>query len=76
MTPFSAFGIGSPGWPEIVLLLVIVLIFFGPKRLPELAESVGKSLRSFKSATKEATDEVKRELDDVKRDVEEERKSE
>lgn len=72
MTPFLAMPFGGLGWPEIVVILVLVLIFFGPKRLPELAESVGKSLRRFKSATKDATDEVKRELDDVKNDIEEE----
>ncbi len=74
MSPFLAFGIGGLGWPEIVVILVLVLIFFGPKRLPELAEAVGKSLNKFKSATREASDEVKRELDDVKRDIEEEPK--
>ncbi len=72
MNPFLAFGIGGLGWPEIVVILVLVLIFFGPKRLPELAEAVGKSLNKFKSATREASNEVKRELDDVKRDIEEE----
>ncbi len=71
MSPFLAFGVGGFGWQEMIVLLVLVLIFFGPKRLPELAEALGKSLNKFKSATREASDEVKRELDDVKRDVEE-----
>ena len=74
MNPFLAFGIGGLGWPEIVVILVLVLVFFGPKRLPELAEAVGKSLNKFKSATREASDEVKRELDDVKREVEDDPK--
>ena len=72
MSPFLAFGIGGLGWPEILVILVLVLIFFGPKRLPELAEAVGKSLNKFKAATREASDEVKREIDDVKREVEDE----
>ncbi len=72
MNPFLAFGVGGFGWQEMIVLLVLVLIFFGPKRLPELAEALGKSLTKFKSATREASEEVKRELDDVKRDVEEE----
>ncbi len=72
MNPFLAFGVGGFGWQEMIVLLVLVLIFFGPKRLPELAEALGKSLNKFKSATREASEEVKRELDDVKRDVEEE----
>jgi TatA/E family protein of Tat protein translocase len=74
MNPFVAFGIGGLGWPEIVVILVLVLIFFGPKRLPELAEAVGKSLNKFKTATREASSEVKRELDDVKKDIEDEPK--
>ena len=69
MIPFVAMPFGGLGWPEIVVILVLVLIFFGPKRLPELAEAVGKSLKKFKSATREASDEVKRELDDVNREI-------
>ncbi len=74
MIPFVAMPFGGLGWPEIVVILVLVLIFFGPKRLPELAESVGKSLKKFKSATREASDEVKRELDDVNNEIKDEPK--
>lgn len=41
---------GNIGLPEIIIVLVIVLIIFGPKRLPELARSVGKASREFKHA--------------------------
>ena len=41
---------GNVGLPEIIIVLVIVLIIFGPKRLPELARSVGKASREFKHA--------------------------
>jgi len=68
MTTVPAF-IGGLGWPEILLILMLVLIFFGPRRLPEIAEAMGKSIRKFKSATNEATREVKRELDDVDRQL-------
>ncbi len=37
-------------WGTIVIILVIVLILFGPRRLPELGESIGKAIRSFKKA--------------------------
>ncbi|NCQ35298.1 twin-arginine translocase TatA/TatE family subunit [bacterium] len=53
------------GWSELLLILALALILFGPKRLPEIAEAMGKSIRKFKSATREATDEVKRELEDM-----------
>jgi sec-independent protein translocase protein TatA len=36
------------GWPEIVILLVIVLLVFGPKNLPRLANSMGRAIREFK----------------------------
>ena len=68
MTIFPAFLTGL-GWPEIALILALVLILFGPKRLPEIAEAMGKSIRKFKAATNEATREVKRELDDVGRET-------
>jgi TatA/E family protein of Tat protein translocase len=38
------------GWGPILIILAIVLLLFGPKRLPELAESVGKAIKSFKKA--------------------------
>ena len=69
MLNFPAIIPGMAGWPEIVLILVLVLILFGPKRLPEIADAMGKSIRKFKSATSDATTEVKRELDDAKRSM-------
>lgn len=38
------------GWGPILIILVIVLLLFGPKRLPELADSIGKAIKSFKKA--------------------------
>ena len=52
------FGIG---FQEMVLILVVVLIFFGPKRLPDLAKSLGKGLAEFKKAS----EEVKKGIDDA-----------
>jgi len=45
-------------WFYIVGLLVIVLIIFGPGRLPELGGAVGKAMREFRKATSEITNEV------------------
>jgi TatA/E family protein of Tat protein translocase len=69
MHPFFAIIPGMAGWSEIVLVLALALILFGPKRLPEIAEAAGKSIRKFKSATRNATDEVKREIDEVSKDL-------
>jgi sec-independent protein translocase protein TatA len=41
---------GNVGLPEILVVLVIALIIFGPKRLPELGRSVGKGIREFRSS--------------------------
>jgi sec-independent protein translocase protein TatA len=45
-------------WGYIVLLLVVVLIIFGPGRLPELGGAVGKAMREFRKATSEITNEM------------------
>ena len=47
------------GWPQIVLIVVIILILFGGKKLPELMKGLGKGMKEFKDATKELNDENK-----------------
>ena len=64
----ASFNMGATEW---VVIGVIVLIIFGPRRLPEIADAFGKSITRFKSATRNATDDVKRELDDAAREVKE-----
>lgn len=51
------------GTQEFVLILVAALILFGPRKLPELARSVGKSLSEFKRASEEFKDQWEREVD-------------
>ena len=53
---FLAFGI--PSGPDLLILLVIVLVLFGAKRLPELASGLGKSVNEFKKAKDEFDKEV------------------
>ena len=50
--------LGPIGWNELVIILVIVLLIFGPRRLPDFAEALGKSIRKFRQATSEARDEI------------------
>lgn len=45
--------LGSIGMPEMIIILVIALIIFGPRKLPELGRSLGKSLAEFKRASNE-----------------------
>ncbi len=49
------FGLGAG---EVVIILVLALIFIGPKKLPELARSLGKSLREFQKAKDELMNEI------------------
>ena len=54
---------------EIILILAVLLLLFGAKRLPEIGRSMGKSLREFKGATKGLADDVKSGLEDEDDDV-------
>jgi sec-independent protein translocase protein TatA len=53
------FGLGMP---ELILILVIALVIFGPSKLPEMGASVGKAIREFRSATKEPDPEPERKV--------------
>ena len=54
------FGIGLG---EVLLILVVALIIWGPKRLPEIARTMGKTIRALRKATYDITSQVTRELD-------------
>lgn len=53
------------GITEAVILLFIVLLLFGAKRLPEIGGSLGKGIREFKNSVKEVGNEVRGELEDA-----------
>jgi TatA/E family protein of Tat protein translocase len=55
------FGIG---FQEMLIILVVVLIFFGPKRLPDLAKSLGKGIAEFRKAS----EEVRKGIEDAVKD--------
>jgi sec-independent protein translocase protein TatA len=48
---------GRLGFPELMVILLIVVVIFGAKRLPELATGLGKGIRNFKDATKDRPDD-------------------
>ncbi len=50
------------GAPEILLIMLVILIFFGPKKIPDLARGLGKGLREFRKASQEIQDDIEKEL--------------
>lgn len=57
----AVLGLGA--W-EVVLILAVVLILFGAKRLPELARGLGSGIKEFKKATREVTEEIQNAAED------------
>ncbi len=55
---------------HLIIILVIVLIIFGPRRLPEIGGAVGKSIREFRKSTKDMTNEFQQTVDDIKQPAE------
>src|SRR5580692_9044321 len=54
--------LGSIGMPELIIIFVIALIIFGPRKLPELGRSLGKSLAEFKKASNELRSTLEEEI--------------
>ncbi len=52
---------GSLGGSEIFLILLVILIFFGAKKLPELAKGLGQGIKEFRKAAKDVQEEVEKE---------------
>ena len=62
----NIFGMGLP---ELAVILVLALLVFGPKKLPEIGRSLGKAIRSFQDASKEFENEFKREAEQLENTV-------
>ncbi|MDQ8203295.1 twin-arginine translocase TatA/TatE family subunit [Pelagicoccus sp. SDUM812003] len=63
-TSNAVLAIMNMGWPEITIVIVIFILLFGAKKLPELARGVGKSIKEFKKATSNLEDEVRSAIDE------------
>lgn len=62
----NIFGIGLP---EMALIMVVALLVFGPKKLPEIGRSLGKAIRGFQEASKEFENEFKREAQQLEESI-------
>ncbi|MFB2917300.1 MULTISPECIES: TatA/E family twin arginine-targeting protein translocase [Aerosakkonema] len=62
----NIFGIGLP---EMAVILVLALLIFGPKKLPEIGRSLGKAIRGFQEASKDFENEFKREAQQIEQAV-------
>ena len=56
--------VGPLGWSELLIIFFIILIVFGPRKLPDVAEALGKSIQKFKKASKDVQKEIQSAGDD------------
>ena len=71
---------GNIGLPEMIFIMVIALLVFGPKKLPEIGRTIGKAIREFKKSTDDIKDKFEEQIrveefkslqDDLKKDLRE-----
>lgn len=64
---------GNIGFPEILVILAIALLIFGPKKLPEIGKSIGRALREFRKTSDDIKEKIEEEIQaDEFRDIKEE----
>jgi sec-independent protein translocase protein TatA len=49
---------GNLGWPEILIIVLVLVVFFGAKKIPELAQGLGKGIKEFKKAVKDGGEDT------------------
>lgn len=56
---------GRPGWGEILVIVLVIVLFFGAKRIPDIARALGKSLNEFKKGREEGAQPEKKDGGDA-----------
>jgi sec-independent protein translocase protein TatA len=60
------FGLGTT---EIILILLVILVLFGAKKIPDMMQGLGKGIKEFKKASRDIEEEIKKPVDDIKKDT-------
>jgi sec-independent protein translocase protein TatA len=68
LAPVGLALIPSIGWQETLVIFAVILFIFGPQKLPEIADALGRSIRKFKSATREIKSDIESEPKDPRKD--------
>ena len=61
---------GNLGGGEILLILLFILVFFGAKKIPDLAQGLGKGIREFRKAARDIQEDVEKEVKQIDKDTE------
>jgi sec-independent protein translocase protein TatA len=61
--------LGSIGMPELILIFIVALIVFGPKKLPEIGKSLGKGLAEFKRASDDLRQNIQKEVSSLEQEA-------
>jgi sec-independent protein translocase protein TatA len=57
---------GNLGTTEVIIIILVILVLFGAKKIPDLAQGLGKGIREFKKAVKDVEEDIKKDTSDKK----------
>jgi len=57
---------GNIGWGEVIVIMIVILLLFGAKRIPEVMRSLGQGVREFKKSMNEVTSEIEKQPEEKK----------